>query len=360
MIRLILPLLIVLAGSPAVAQTPAPLPDRLVIAHRGASAERPEHTRAAYELAIAQGADMIEPDLVVTRDGVLVARHENEIGETTDVAARPEFADRRRTAVIDGYPVTGWFTEDFTLAELRTLRARERLPALRPASAAFDGRDGILTFEEVLDIAAEGSRRTGRTIGVAPELKHPTHFAALGLDMESALVAILAARGLTGPDAPVLIQCFEVGPLERLAQRLDTPRLQLIAGDGAPADRPDLPYAAMLSDAGLARVRTYATAIGVEASLVLARNTGGSRTGVTDLVARAHGAGLKVIAWTFRPENAFLPTDLRQGDPAAPDAAAGRGDFETWLSDGWAAGLDGLFTDLVPPATATRPVGGRR
>ncbi len=357
MIRLILPLLLVLAGSPAVAQTPspAPLPDRLVIAHRGASAERPEHTRAAYELAIAQGADMIEPDLVMTRDGVLVARHENEIGETTDVAARPEFADRRRAAVIDGYPVTGWFTEDFTLAELRTLRARERLPALRPASAVFDGTEGILTFEEVLDIAAEGSRRTGRTIGVAPELKHPGHFAALGLDMETALVAILTARGLTGPDAPVLIQCFEVGPLERLAQRVDTPRLQLIAAGGAPADRPDLPYTAMLSDAGLARVRTYASAIGVEASLVLARNTDGSRAGVTDLVARAHAAGLQVIAWTFRPENAFLPTDLRRGDRAAADFAARAGDFESWLGDGWASGLDGLFTDLVPPAIATRP-----
>jgi glycerophosphoryl diester phosphodiesterase len=355
MIRLILPLLIVLAGSPAVAQTPAPLPDRLVIAHRGASAERPEHTRAAYELAIAQGADMIEPDLVMTRDGVLVARHENEIGETTDVAARPEFADRRRAAVIDGYPVTGWFTEDFTLAELRTLRARERLPALRPASAVFDGTDGILTFEEVLDIAAEGSRRTGRTIGVAPELKHPAHFAALGLDMESALVTILAARGLTGADAPVLIQCFEVGPLERLAQRVDTPRLQLIAAGGAPADRPDQPYAAMLTDAGLATVRTYATAIGVESALVLPRTVDGARAAPTNLVARAHAAGLQVIAWTFRPENAFLPNDLRRGDAVAPDFAAQTGDFETWLADGWAAGLDGLFTDLVPPAVATLP-----
>ncbi|MFN8873874.1 MAG: glycerophosphodiester phosphodiesterase family protein [Brevundimonas sp.] len=355
MIRLILPLLLALAGSPAVAQTLAPLPDRLIIAHRGASAEHPEHTRAAYELAIAQGADMIEPDLVMTRDGVLVARHENEIGETTDIASRPEFADRRRTAVIDGYPVTGWFTEDFTLAELRTLRARERLPALRPASAAFDGTDGILTFEEVMDLAAEASRRAGRTIGLAPELKHPAHFATLGLDMESALVTILVERGLTGADAPVLIQCFEVGPLERLAQRINTPRLQLIAAGGATADRPDQPYAAMLTDAGLAAVRAYVTAIGVESSLVLRRAADGSRAGPSDLVARAQAAGLRVIAWTFRPENAFLPTDLRRGDPAAPDFAAQAGDFEAWLADGWAAGLDGLFTDLVPPAVATLP-----
>jgi len=357
MIRLILPLLLVLAGSPAVAQTtsPAPLPDRLVIAHRGASAERPEHTRAAYELAIAQGADMIEPDLVMTRDGVLVARHENEIGETTDVATRPEFVDRRRTTVIDGHAVTGWFTEDFTLAELKTLRARERLPALRPASAAFDGAEAILTFEEVIDIAAGASRRTGRTIGVAPELKHPAHFSALGLDMESALVTVLAARGLTGADAPVLIQCFEVGPLERLAQRIATPRLQLIAAGSAPADRPGLPYADMLTDAGLADVRAYAMAIGVESSLVLPRTADGSRAAATDLVARAHAAGLKVIAWTFRPENAFLPTDLRRGDAAGPDFAAQAGDFDAWLAAGWAAGLDGLFTDLVPPAVAARP-----
>jgi glycerophosphoryl diester phosphodiesterase len=355
MIRFILPLLLVLAGSPAVAQMPAPLPDRLVIAHRGASAERPEHTRAAYELAIAQGADVIEPDLVMTRDGVLVARHENEIGETTDVARHPEFAARRRTGMVDGYPVTGWFTEDFTLAELKTLRARERLPALRPASAAFDGTGAILTFEEVLDLAAEAGRRTGRTIGVAPELKHPTHFAALGLDMEAALVAILSARGLTGADAPVLIQCFEVGPLQRLAQRIDTPRLQLIAAGGAPADRPDLPYAAMLTDAGLAAVRAYATAIGVDASLVLPRAPDGTRAPATDLVARAHAAGLKVIAWTFRPENLFLPADLRRGDAAAANPAAQPGDFAAWLADGWAAGLDGLFTDLVPPAVATRP-----
>ncbi|HEV7351928.1 MAG TPA: glycerophosphodiester phosphodiesterase family protein [Brevundimonas sp.] len=355
MIRFILPLLLVLAGSPAVAQTPVPLPDRLVIAHRGASAERPEHTRAAYALAIAQGADVIEPDLVMTRDGVLVARHENEIGETTDVADRPEFADRRRTGLIDGRPVSGWFTEDFTLAELKTLRARERLPALRPASAAFDGAEPILTFEEVLDLAAEASRRTGRTIGVAPELKHPTHFAALGLDMEAALVTVLSARGLTGADAPVLIQCFEVGPLERLAQRIATPRLQLIAPAGAPADRADLPYAALLTDAGLTRVRTYATAIGVETGLVLPRTADGARAPATDLVARAHAAGLKVIAWTFRPENLFLPTDLRRGDAAAPDFAAQPGGFEAWLTDGWRAGLDGLFTDLVPPAVATRP-----
>ncbi|MBU3971349.1 MAG: glycerophosphodiester phosphodiesterase, partial [Alphaproteobacteria bacterium] len=207
MIRFILAAILILIGSPVLAHP-------LIIAHRGASGERPEHTRAAYERAIEQGADFIEPDLVVSRDGVLIVRHENEIGGTTDVAAHPEFADRRTTRTIDGESVAGWFTEDFTLAELKTLRARERLPELRPANTAFDGREPILTFEEVLDIAAAAD------VGVVPELKHPTYFAALGLPMEDAFVAILERRGLTGADAPILIQCFEVGPLQRLRARI--------------------------------------------------------------------------------------------------------------------------------------------
>ena len=259
MFRTILTALLLLTASPAVA-------DVLIIAHRGASGERPEHTRMAYERAIEQGADVIEPDLVMTRDGVLVVRHENEIGGTTDVAAHAEFADRRVTKTIDGQAVTGWFTEDFTLAELMTLRARERLPALR--GAAFDGREPILTFEQVLDIAAEASARTGRTIGVAPELKHPSHFAALGLPMEDAFVAVLERRGLTGSDAPMLVQCFEVGPLERLSARIDTPLLQLLARDGGPADRPELTYAAMATPKGLARVAAYARWIGADTAMI--------------------------------------------------------------------------------------------
>ena len=170
MIRLILLTVALLTASPALAQPAHPL----IIAHRGASGERPEHTRAAYERAIEQGADYIEPDLVMSRDGVLIVRHENEISGTTDVAGKAEFADRRATKTIDGQTVTGWFTEDFTLAELKTLRARERLPAIRPANTAFDGQDPILTFDEVLVLAAEASARSGRIIGVAPELKHTT------------------------------------------------------------------------------------------------------------------------------------------------------------------------------------------
>ncbi|MBW8304968.1 MAG: glycerophosphodiester phosphodiesterase, partial [Brevundimonas sp.] len=255
MIRIILLAMTLLTAAPALA-------DPLIIAHRGASGERPEHTRAAYERAIVQGADVIEPDLVMSRDGVLMVRHENEIGGTTDVAERAEFADRQTTRTVDGVAVTGWFTEDFTLAELKTLRARERLPALRPGSAAFDGREAILTFEEVLDIAQAAG------VGVAPELKHPTHFAGLGLAMEDAFVAVLERRGLTGAGAPVLVQCFEVGPLQRLAARIDTPLLQLMAREGGPADRPEMTYAAMATPEGLAAVAAFAGLIGGDTAVL--------------------------------------------------------------------------------------------
>lgn len=297
MFRTMLTALLLLTASPAVA-------DVLIIAHRGASGERPEHTRAAYDLAIAQGADIIEPDLVMTRDGVLVVRHENEIGGTTDVAERPEFADRRATKTIDGQAVTGWFTEDFTLAELMTLRARERLPELR--GTAFDGQEPILTFEQVLEIAKEAG------VGVAPELKHPAYFAGIGLPMEDAFVAVLERHGLTGADAPVLVQCFEVGPLERLAARIDTPLLQLMARGGGPADRPALTYAEMATPEGLTRVGAYASWIGADTAMI--EHEPGAPTA---LIADAHAAGLKVAAWTFRAENAFLPEGDRVGDAPA-------------------------------------------
>lgn len=326
MFRIILTALLLLTASPAVA-------DVLIIAHRGASGERPEHTRAAYELAVAQGADFIEPDLVMTRDGVLVVRHENEIGGTTDVASHSEFADRRVTKTIDGQTVTGWFTEDFTLAELMTLRARERLPELR--GTAFDEQQPILTFEQVLEIAREATARTGRTIGVAPELKHPAYFAGIGLPMEDAFVAVLERRGLTGADAPVLVQCFEVGPLERISHRIDTPLLQLMARDGGPADRPELTYTAMATPEGLARVRTYAGWIGADTAMIEPRP--GEPTA---LITEAHAAGLKVAAWTFRAENAFLPEGDRIGDgPAAHGRITGR------VARFAGYGLDAAFMD---------------
>ncbi|RZJ35299.1 MAG: glycerophosphodiester phosphodiesterase [Brevundimonas sp.] len=326
MFRIILTALLLLIASPAVA-------DVLIIAHRGASGERPEHTRAAYALAIEQGADIIEPDLVMTRDGILVVRHENEIGGTTDVAAHAEFADRRVTKTIDGQAVTGWFTEDFTLAELMTLRARERLPALR--GTAYDGQEPILTFDQVLDIAAEASAREGRTIGVAPELKHPSHFAALGLPMEDAFVAVLERRGLTGAEAPVLVQCFEVGPLERLSARIETPLLQLMARDGGPADRPGLTYAAMATPEGLATVKAYADWVGVDTAII--EPTPGTPS---SLIADAHAAGLKVAGWTFRAENAFLPEADRVGT-----APAVHGRLRERLARFVGYGLDAAFMD---------------
>ncbi|WP_298742638.1 glycerophosphodiester phosphodiesterase family protein [uncultured Brevundimonas sp.] len=328
MIRIILAAMTLFAAAPALAHP-------LVIAHRGASGERPEHTRAAYELAIDQGADFIEPDLVMTRDGVLVVRHENEIGGTTDVADRPEFADRRAVKAVDGRTVEGWFTEDFTLAELKTLRARERLPDLRPANAALDGREPVLTFDEVLEIAREGSARTGRRIGVTPELKHPSYFAAAGLPMEDAFVAALERRGLTGAEAAVLVQCFEIGTLRRLRARIDAPLLQLVAAAGGPADRPDLTYAAMTTPDGLAAVAAYADWIGADTALIETRPGEAS-----PLIADAHAAGLKVAGWTFRAENAFLPDIDREGD-----APAGHGRLRERLARFAGHGLDAAFVD---------------
>lgn len=346
MIAAILTAVLLSSSQPAMS---APSAKPIVIAHRGASGERPEHTRAAYELAIEQGADFIEPDLVMTRDGHLVVRHENEIGETTDVVDRPEFAARRTTREVDGVPITGWFTEDFTLAEVKSLRARERLPALRPASAAFDGQEPILTFDEVVEIAREGDARTGRVIGIAPELKHPSHFAALGLPMEDAFVAALERHGLTGADAPILIQCFEVGTLERLKARIDAPLLQLMQAGGGPADRPDATYAEMATPQGLAEVARYADAIGVQDLMVVPRNDAGRALSASPLTADAHAAGLKVVVWTFRAENLFLPAQYRVGD-----APADHGDLEGWLKTIYALGVDAVFSDFPAAAVNAR------
>ncbi|MGH7020898.1 MAG: glycerophosphodiester phosphodiesterase family protein, partial [Brevundimonas sp.] len=295
MIRYILSAALLLSGTPAMS-APVPPVVAKVIAHRGASGERPEHTASAYSLAIEQGADVIEPDLVMTRDGQFVVRHENEIGGTTNVADHPDFAARRTTRTIDGNETTGWFTEDFTRAELKTLRARERLPLLRPANTAWDDQEPILTFDEVVVLAREATARTGRFIGVAPELKHPSYFAGINLPMEDAFVAALERHGLTGVDAPILIQCFEVGPLQRLNARIDAPLLQLMSLTGGPADRPDLTYAAMASPKGLSAIAAYADAIGVETSLILPRDDMARSLPATSLVEDAHAAGLKVVA----------------------------------------------------------------
>jgi glycerophosphoryl diester phosphodiesterase len=321
----------------------------IIIAHRGASGERPEHTLEAYTLAIAQGADFIEPDLVLTRDGVLVARHENEISGTTNVADRPEFASRRTTKTIDGEQVTGWFTEDFTLAELRTLRARERLPQLRTANTAYDGQFLIPTFEEILELARRESVRTGRTIGVYPETKHPSYFTGIGLPHEGPLLALLARFGHDSADDPVFIQSFEVGNLIALNQRTNVRLVQLAADSGGPADRPGVTYASMLTGEGLAAIARYADGIGPAKDLVIARTTLGTLGSSTGLVARAHDAGLAVHPWTFRRENYFLPLNLRSGiDPRNP------GDLAAEIRAFMAEGVDGLFTDNPAEAVGLR------
>ncbi|WP_152414660.1 glycerophosphodiester phosphodiesterase [Blastomonas sp. AAP53] len=322
-------------------------PGPLIIAHRGASGERPEHTIGAYELAIDQGADFIEPDLVSTRDGVLVARHENEISETTDVAAHPEFASRKTTKVIDGQSLTGWFTEDFTLAELKTLRARERLPQLRQANTAYDGRWDVPTLDEIIALVQRREKDTGRRIGLYPETKHPSYFRTLGLPLEEPLVRTLAEAGYVSPDDPVFIQSFEVGNLKRLDGMTRLPLIQLMAAPAGPPDLPDATYAAMSTLAGLAEIALYADGVGVEKAMVIPRDATGHLAQPTSLVRDAHGAGLKVHVWTFRRENYFLPMNLRAGD-----SPLAHGDVIAEIQAFKATGIDGLFSDNVAEAVA--------
>jgi glycerophosphoryl diester phosphodiesterase len=310
----------------------------IIIAHRGASGEQPEHTLASYELAIAQGADFIEPDLVLTKDGVLVARHENEISATTDVADHPEYANRKATKRIDGKEVTGWFTEDFTLAELKTLRAKERIPKLR--GTANDGKFEIPTFEEILELLARVNKGRAHPVGVYPETKHPGYFAAIGLPHEAPLLALLTKYGYRGRAAPVFIQSFEVGNLKAIRAKSDLPLIQLIDGEGGPADDPDTSYAAMASPAGLKAVAAYADGIGPNKTMIIPRGTLGTLGEPTALVHDAHAAGLKVHPWTFRRENYFLPLADKGGiNPA------GHGDLAAEIHAYLKTGIDGLFSD---------------
>jgi glycerophosphoryl diester phosphodiesterase len=298
------------------------LPRVIVIAHRGASGERPEHTLDSYQLAIDQGADYIEPDLVMTRDGALVARHENEISGTTDVAEHPEFAHRRRSQVIDGETMTGWFTEDFTLAELKTLRARERLAELRPANRAFDGRCAVPTFEEIMQLVRDTNRRRSGKVGVGvyPETKHPAHFAAIGLAQEAAILETLQRFDYAGEGSPVFIQSFDPKNLRLLRGMTRLPLVQLL--EHAIPD--------------LAGIGEYANAIGIAKSLATA-----------EVVAEAHTHHLAVHVWTFRAENEFLPDDLKVGQvPAA------HGDLPAEIARYLARGIDGFFTDF--PAIGVR------
>jgi len=308
----------------------------IVIAHRGASGERPEHTLLSYQRAIEQGADFIEPDLVPTKDGVLVARHENNIADTTDVADHPEFAARRTTKTIDGEKLTGWFTEDFTLAELKTLRAKERLPKLRPGNTKYDGQAGIPTLDDVIALAKRASKETGRTIGIYPETKHPTYFASIGLPLEQRLVDKLKAAGWDRADAPVFIQSFEVDNLKKLKKMTRVRLIQLMAGSGGPADGAQPSYKAMATPEGLKAVAAYAYGIGPELTMIQPAS-GPATTLVTD----AHAAGLRLHPWTFRAENFFLLPDYRSG---ANPVDHGRLKDEILYFIG--LGVDGFFTDF--------------
>jgi glycerophosphoryl diester phosphodiesterase len=336
----------------------------IVIAHRGASGYVPEHTLAGYSIAIQQGVDYVEPDLVMTKDHVLVARHENDISGTTDVSSHAEFAGRRTTKTIDGTSITGWFTEDFTLAELKTLRARERIPQLRSANARFDGQFPVPTFEEILTLVDGANRVRAATakelglpkpkpIGVYPETKHPTYFAGIGYPLEDALLKTLAAHGYTDRTAPIFIQSFEVGNLQRLHEKTKIPLIQLIDEEGQPYDLRaaglKTSYADMITASGLADVAKYAQGVGVAKNLVIGRSKDGDLTAPTALVRDAHAVGLMVHAWTFRAENQFLPRNLRTGtEPAAHGNIAGE------LAAFFAAGLDGAFSDYGDVAVNAR------
>ena len=322
-------------------------PSPSVIAHRGASALRPEHTLAAYRKAIEDGADSVEPDLVASRDGELVARHENEISGTTNVAELAQFASRKASKTIDGVVVTGWFTEDSTLAELRQLRARERIPANRPANTAFDGQYAIPTLQEIIDLVERESRARNKTIGLVPELKHPSYFKSIGLALEQRLVDLLAANGYRGRDAAVFIQSFEVGNLKELRALTGYRLVQLVgAAQEAPYDAvtagSGVTYADMITPGGLRAIARYADVVAPYKTIVIPRDAAGELGAPTRFVQDARAAGLAVHAWTMRPENPFLPTALRAAPVASPSQ---RGDAAGEVRAYLEAGVDAVFTD---------------
>ncbi len=351
MIRLLI-IAVLLSAAPAVAKESA-MKHPILIAHRGASGERPEHTIAAYQLAIDQGADFIEPDLVLTKDGVLVARHENEIGSTTNVATHPEFAGRKATKIIDGESMTGWFTEDFTLAELKTLRAKERLPQLRTANTTFDGQFEVPTFDEILMVIKAHAAKTGRKVGVYPETKHPTYFATIGLPHERPLLTALKRFGYTKRGDLVFIQSFEVGNLKALRTKTKLRLIQLVNDEGGPADNPTLRYADMVTPDGLKAIAAYADGVGPNKALVIPRMAGGALGKPTMLVTNAHAAGLAVHPWTFRRENFFLSAPLK----SSADVTAS-GDLANELRAFIATGIDGLFSDNPADVIAARANAG--
>lgn len=330
------------------------LPKILVIGHRGASTLRPEHTLASYQKAIDDGADFIEPDLVSTKDGVLVTRHENEIGGTTNVSTLTQFADRKTTKNIDGKDLTGWFTEDFTLSELQQLKARERIPEFRPANTVYNDLYPVPTLEQVIELAEANYKKTGKIIGLYIETKHPTYFKNHNLAMEDTLLKTLAKYEYTRDIAPVYLQSFEVQNLKDLKRELDLHKtlkhaqiIQLYdAKTSQPADFVESgetkTYADLATAQGLKDVAKYANGVGPSKGYILNFNDNGS-VQTTSFISDAHAAGLKVHPYTFRPENNFLPTPLKcsQDKPAERCPTGALKEFEAYFK----AGVDGVFTD---------------
>ena len=335
------------AGSPAKASP-------IVFGHRGAAGYRPEHTVASYELAARMGADFIEPDLVSTKDGHLVVRHEPEIGGTTDVADHPEFADRKTTKVIDGISYTGWFTDDFTLAELKTLRAKERLPDVRQRNTIYDGRYEIPTLQEVIDLRAELSKELGRTVGIVPEVKHSSYFKAEGLAIEPKLVQALRDNGLDKADSPVVVQSFETANLKELNDEIDVPLVALldsptvVPGDVQAAGGTST-FADLATPAGLKGLAEFADWVGPSKTYIIPTDAAGEWQAPTSFVDDAHAAGLKVVPYTFRNENQFLPPSLRSS--ADPNAY---GDAFSEYKAFFDLGVDGVFSDNPDTAVAAR------
>lgn len=321
------------------------LPVPTVIGHRGASGYRPEHTLGSYQLALDLGADIVEQDLVPTKDGHLVCRHENEIGGTTDVADHPGFAPRKTTKTIDGIAVTGWFTEDFTLAELKTLRAKERIPAIRQRNTLYDGRWEVPTFEEVLRWADREGRRSGKRVWLYAETKHPSYFRGLGLGLEEPLAKLLRRYGRDGRDAPVFLQSFEPSSIQRLSRLVSAPRVVLLSAAGTrPWDfelaKDPRTVADLVKPEGLRWIAGFAQGIGPTMDLILPRDAAGELGAPTTLVADAHARGLILHPYTARNENSFLPAEYRKGaDPTAYGDAFGA--FRTYFEQG----IDGIFTD---------------
>ncbi|WNM34028.1 glycerophosphodiester phosphodiesterase [Streptomyces sp. Li-HN-5-11] len=322
------------------------LPVPTVIGHRGAAGYRPEHTFGSYDLALDLGAHVVEAgDLVPTRDGHLVCRHEPEIGGTTDVADHPEFAARRTTKTLDGVPTTGWFTEDFTLAELKTLRAVERIPGNRPHNTLYNGRWEIPTFEEVLRWQDEQTRRRGRQVWIYPETKHPTYFRKLGLGLEERVAELLRKYGKDGRNSPVILQSFEPSSIQRLNKLVDNPLVVLLSSaDSRPWDFVEAgdprTVADLVTKKGLREIASYAQGIGPTVDLVIPKDADGNLTEPSSLVRDAHAVGLVLHPYTVRNENPFLPPKFRRGS-----AADAYGDVFGVFQAYFATGIDGVFTD---------------